>query len=709
MRDFKDLPIRYKLVTIILAISVSVLLLSSTAFMVNDLLTLQHTMIRDLEMQTRIIRENTTSAVDFDVPVEADNALKALAENQQIVLARIYKANDKQPFADYSRKNTEIPEFLGDFREHTLFSSTAFLQFSQLILTPNGDKLGTIVLILDRQEIYDRIRNYVTIAIVIILVSTFIAFLLSATLQQIITNPILTLASLARRVSTEKNYNLRVPVPSKDEIGILFDGFNEMLGAIQERDTRLEQHRDHLEKTVAMRTAELKKLNLKLTYQAYHDALTNLPNRALFIKRAEQTIQHATQANEIFAMLFIDLDRFKYINDTIGHSGGDCLLQEIAKRLLACTRQPEDTVARLGGDEFTLLLRGIKEPENAAIVAQHIIKALTHPLHFNQQELYVTPSIGISIFPKDGCDVGSLMKNADAGMYLAKQQGRNNYRFYTASANATSAARLNMENKLRQALEFHEFEVWYQPRLDIRNGRIVGAEALVRWRSPELNLVPPAQFIPLAEDTGLIIPIGEWVLRTACQENRLWQSHQQQPPLQVSVNLSARQFIQEDLLTGIERLLHEMGMDPQCLELELTESLIMPNAEDTIETLRALKKLGIQISIDDFGTGYSSLSYLKRFPIDTLKIDQSFIHDIPGDADNSALVTAIIAMAHNLKLSVVAEGVETYEQLVFLNSHDCDYAQGFLFGKAVPAPEFHQLLENPAAFSQHFPASDHCL
>lgn len=690
----RDLSIRYKLILLILFISGVVLLLATTAFIINDLIVLQTTMERTLKVQTKITAANTVSPLQFgeDYQDEAKKTLKALEKDDYIVLAQIYKFNEQQPFATYLRQGTPMPQLLGDFREYELLSSHQFLQFSQPMLLPNSQEIiGSTVLLLDWQPLYDHIQSYVSIAITISLVSVLIALFLSTWLQSLVTSPILSLAALMRRVSNEKNYSLRVQIQGKDELGTLAKGFNAMLQAVQERDDQLEQHREQLERTVANRTAELKKLNLKLTYQAYHDALTNLPNRALFIRRVEQAIEYAEQSGELLAILFIDLDRFKYINDTLGHAAGDSLLQEVAKRLLACTRQPEDTVARLGGDEFTLLLRDVKEPLNAGIVAKHIINSLTKPLYFFQQELYLTPSIGISIYPKDGKEVGSLMKNADAGMYMAKQQGRNGYRFYTSSDNAASAIRLNMENKLRHALEYGEFEVWYQPRLDIRSNRIVGAEALARWRSPELDFVPPAQFIPLAEDTGLIIPIGEWILRTACQESLRWQIPGQ-PPLQVSVNLSARQFLQEELLTHIERLLKELQMNPYCLELELTESLIMPNAGDTIGTLRALKKLGIQLSIDDFGTGYSSLSYLKRFPIDTLKIDQSFVRDIRIDTDDSALVTAIIAMAHNLKLTVVAEGVETQEQLDFLISYHCDYIQGYLFGRPMPAPEFRKLL-----------------
>lgn len=574
-----------------------------------------------------------------------------------------------------------------------------YLYVSQIVFDTEANStldepIGSLYLIVSLEDLRNRIIWYLLLALGIVLGAIGLAFFLTSRLQGMVVRPILALAKLMRQVSHAKDYSLRNDYHSGDELGVLSGGFNTMLSTIEEREAQLARHSEELEQTVAERTAELKKLNKQLTYQAFHDALTNLPNRALFVQQVEQAIKHVQEQahKQHLAMLFIDLDHFKYINDTLGHSAGDRILQEVAKRLLACTRQPEDLVARLGGDEFTVLLRNVKEPLNAGIVAGKILRALAMPFRFNVQDLYVTPSIGISIYPDDGEDVGTLMRNADTSMYVAKQQGRNNYQFYTAGANSASANRLKMENKLRQALEFDEFEVWYQPRFALASGHLVGAEALVRWRSPEQKLVPPAQFIPLAEDTGLIIPIGEKVLRTACEDNMNW-LHPKHAPLEVSVNLSARQFIQEDLLSKIEDLCEELKMPPERLELELTESLIMPKAEETIETLRALKDRGVKISVDDFGTGYSSLSYLKRFPIDVLKIDQSFIYDINNDADDTTLVTAIIAMAHKLNLQVVAEGVETQHQLDFLRQHQCDYVQGFLMGKPIPAKAFQYLIE----------------
>lgn len=696
MAFFKRLSIRYKLMLIIVSISSMVLLLSSGLLIANELIFLRKIMAQELEVQTKITAVNIASPLYFGEGYQEEvyKLLRACAENQHIIAAYAYLKNHPKPYSSYTRIDFESLPTAADLNISGLQETASYLQYVQKISSPSGEEIGELLMRLELKPLTERIHWYLWTVFFILSLSLILAFILSFYFQGIITKPILQLAHLTRRVSTQQNYSLRADSNHIDEIGSLFDGFNQMLEAIQERDSALEEHREQLENLVAIRTIDLKKANQKLTYQAYHDALTNLPNRALFIKRAKQAIEYAEYNNESLAILFIDLDNFKYINDTLGHAAGDHLLQEIGKRLLTCTRLPSDTIARLGGDEFTILLRDITDPTDAAMVADYIIKTLMTPLQFDQHEFYITPSIGISIYPQDGLDVGTLMKNADVGMYLAKKQGRNSYRFYISSANLESAERLNMENKLRQALECNEFEVWYQPRYEIKTGRLLGAEALVRWRSPDFNLVSPSQFIPLAEDTGLIIPLGEWVLRTACEESLCWQRTGQHP-LSVSVNLSARQFVQADLLSTIERVLGETGMNPHLLELELTESLIMPNAEDTIETLNALKKMGMQISVDDFGTGYSSLSYLKRFPIDTLKIDQSFVRDMDHDADDCALVSAIIAMAHNLKLEVVAEGVEKVEQLKFLQDYNCDCVQGFLFGKPMLANEFRLLLNNP--------------
>jgi diguanylate cyclase (GGDEF)-like protein len=428
----------------------------------------------------------------------------------------------------------------------------------------------------------------------------------------------------------------------------------------------------------------------QIKHLAYHDTLTGLPNRVLFHDRLQQALSQAIREEHPMGVMFLDLDRFKIINDTLGHDVGDELLKAVSQRLINCIRQG-DTVVRLGGDEFTIILPVIGKAEDAAFVAQKILITLAEPFLLNHQELHITSSIGISLYPNDGGDTQTLIKNADIAMYRAKDLGKNNYQFYTADMNSRALETINLENALRHALERNELLLHYQPQIDIRTGRIVGVEALVRWQHPEFGLVSPVKFIPIAEETNLIIPIGEWVLRTACEQGVRWRE-QGLPVWRMAVNLSARQFRHQDLLQPIRRILQETGFDPHHLELEITESLIMQGAGKTIAILEALDEMGIRLSLDDFGTGYSSLSYLKRFPIDTVKIDRSFVRDIHTDPNDAAITSAIIAMAHSLRLSVIAEGVETEEQLAFLRERNCNEYQGYYFSKPLPAEQVERLV-----------------
>ncbi|BAN34819.1 sensor diguanylate cyclase/phosphodiesterase, PAS, PAS and PAS domain-containing [Sulfuricella denitrificans skB26] len=416
-----------------------------------------------------------------------------------------------------------------------------------------------------------------------------------------------------------------------------------------------------------------------------YDALTGLPNRFLFLDRLGHAISRAARSDRMVAVMLLDIDNFKTINDTLGHTHGDLLLQDIADRLSRCVPE-DDTLARIGGDEFVIVLEGVSEVEEIAKIAQKIVDIFSLPFTPSSQEIYVTPSMGVTIYPMDGHDSDSLLKNADAAMYTAKEYGRNHFRFYTTDMNALAIERFAMEGALRRAMEREEFTLYYQPQVDIKSGQVIGVEALLRWNHPERGLVPPGEFVPLLEENNLIIPVGEWVLRTACAQCRAWQDAGL-PPLRMAVNLSARQFRQENLVEMIDSILLETGISPKLLELELTEGLLMENTSDTSLILGQFKSRGVQVAIDDFGTGYSSLSYLKRFPIDRLKIDQSFVRDIIIDSNDAAIAVAVISLGRSLGLSVIAEGVETLDQLEFLGVQKCDEYQGYHFSRPVPPEE----------------------
>ncbi len=420
----------------------------------------------------------------------------------------------------------------------------------------------------------------------------------------------------------------------------------------------------------------------------YYDSMTKLPNRLLLQDRLEFMINHARRNNQLMALLLLDIDRFKMINDTFGYEAGDALLRITADRLVLCTRDV-DVVFRSGDDEFAVILEEIARPEDAAKVAQRILDAGSEPLRIGGHDIYATTCIGISIFPTDGDGKVQILQNAEAAMRRAKEVGLNSFEHYKPTMNARAMERLSLENDLRNAVANSQLCAFYQPQIDIKSGRITGAEALLRWKHPNLGMVQPGQFIPIAEDTGLILSIGEWVLRTACVEAR--KSYGNEKPFVISVNLSASQFRQQNLFSIVESALKDADLPPDLLELEITETMSMKNPEDTMAVLRKLKDLGIRIAIDDFGTGYSSLSYLKRFPIDTLKIDRSFIIDIPENSRDAEIVKAIITMAHSLDLSVIAEGVEMEPQAQYLLENGCEKIQGYLFSPPVPLLEFEKL------------------
>jgi diguanylate cyclase (GGDEF)-like protein len=429
----------------------------------------------------------------------------------------------------------------------------------------------------------------------------------------------------------------------------------------------------------------------RVNYLAFHDELTSLPNRMMLNERLDQALNRHSRAGTQLAIVFMDLDRFKVINDSLGHGAGDVLLRQVADRLRGESRKG-DTVARMGGDEFVLLVENPEALMDVCACAQRVVERLSAPYVLGRNDCHITVSVGISIYPCDGVDSQTLLKAADVAMYQAKQIGRNNYLRYAPSMNVHTLERLELESDLRHALERDEFLLHYQPKVETATGMITGTEALLRWKHPLRGLISPTAFIPLAEETGMIVPIGEWVLATACARNKAWQD-QGLTNLTVSVNLSARQFGDPMLLENLTRIISASGLDPSGLELEITESMVMSYGACAVAVLENLKSIGVQIAIDDFGTGYSSLAYLKRFPIDTLKVDRSFIRDIPADSSDMKITRAIIALAHGLKLKVVAEGVETADQLKFLRAHHCDSVQGYFLHRPLPEAEVTDVLE----------------
>jgi diguanylate cyclase (GGDEF)-like protein/PAS domain S-box-containing protein len=432
-------------------------------------------------------------------------------------------------------------------------------------------------------------------------------------------------------------------------------------------------------------------MSIQMTHTAHHDTVTSLPNRLLLNDRITQSISLALRQSRPFALLFLDLDHFKAVNDSLGHAGGDELLRSVSKRLLSCVRG-SDTVSRQGGDEFAVLLPEITHPEDAATCAAKILASLNAPYIVGSRTVHVGTSIGISLYPRDGADSETLLKSADMAMYHAKERGRGNFQFFEAAMNLRAVQRQSVESELRRALTNHEFLLHYQPKVNLDTGDITGVEALIRWRQPDGTLVLPSEFVHIAEDCGLIVPIGRWVMREACRQARAWQDAGLRH-LRMAVNVSAVEFREKGFVENVRQILSDTGLRPHYLVLELTERVLMENAASTALVLEELKTMGVQLAVDDFGTGYSSLSYLRQFPIDVLKIDQSFIQKISSNLDDSTIIAAIISMGRNLRHIVIAEGIETHEQMAYLQSQHCEEGQGFLLSPPVGATQFGHLLE----------------
>jgi diguanylate cyclase (GGDEF)-like protein len=593
------------------------------------------------------------------------------------------------------------------------FQHDSVLGLKGLVAYASVKSMGwTVRVTLPIREFESAFSEFYSLNFAVLFIIFLVGLAFSSVISRKIAGPIIKIASSTREIA-KGDFAHKSDIQTNDEIGILAASFNEMAAQIKINHDALRRSRDELELKIKERTAELSQSNdqlqqeiaekqsseKRLAYIAYYDALTNLPNRTLFEDRVEQVVAVSDRHDVKSALLFVDIDDFKRINDTLGHVVGDELLMGIADRLRMMTRKGdsisrnnEDPMfARVGGDEFTVLLSVLKQSEDAAKVAQRIIDSLTQPFVLSKQEVFMTVSIGIALFPDDGSELFELWKNADTAMYYAKNKGKNNYQYYKKSMNDTAADRLALESDLRRALEREELLLHYQPQIDSLSGKIIGVEALIRWQHPERGMISPLEFIPLAEETGLIVPISNWVLETACIQSRRWQDKGYYN-IPISVNLTSHHFQRSTLIYDISELLKKYGLQSSDLILEMTESAVMEDTEMTLNNFRDLTKMGLRLSIDDFGTGYSSLSYLKRFPIHAIKIDRTFVKDVNTEADDGTIANTIITMAHSLKMHVVAEGVETEDQLRFLLERGCDELQGYLFSSPQTVEDVEKLL-----------------
>ena len=698
---FNTQSIRHKLMMIFLATTglVVLLFLMTSGLLIREFFNAKQAMQRDLSAQAHLIAGNSSAAVVFNDRPGATEILSTLSSSPIIIEAAIFLP-DKELFAGFQRQAPQgEPNHPPDkLVAHSAIDTEDLAVSSDIIV--EGKQVGTLRIGATLRPIYDRLLVFSLTIITLTAAGLGVSFFLLRRLRNSITGPLLDLTDMMERVAATEDYSLRAGTESQDEVGLLTSRFNEMLEKIQLHDHALEK-----ELQERQRTEE------RLNYIAHYDSVTTLPNRHFFnacldqlSSQAREQGTHASVATSILplvrptepcaALMFIDLDNFKIINDNLGHRVGDMVLKAVATRL-RFTLRPTDVIARIGGDEFAILLSDLVAPGHAGIVAEKISHSLTDAFQIGEHELYVHASIGIAIFPQDATNPMDLLRLADTAMYHAKERGKNTYQFFLPEMHGKAQKRMDMESGLRHALANGEMEVYYQPKYDLIQKKIIGAEALLRWKRPGIGMVGPYDFIPVAEETGLIVPIGEWVLHQACQQISRW-NVQFKTPIHIAVNLSGRQFKELNLVDIVRNALQQAGIPAQQLELEITESIVVGTEGTTIDKLNELRAMNLNISIDDFGTGYSSMSYLKRLPISTLKIDRSFIKDTPGDSDDVAIASAIIAMAKVLKLDIVAEGVETQEQIDFLLSQGCNIIQGYFISPPVPAQAFGEMLRAQA-------------
>ncbi len=675
-----DASIRSKMTLMIAGISMITISIGFVVVSISFNQNLKESLANDAVSQAKLLAENSVPYISFSRAKQAETELlnnTSLSANHSLaifeglgnIFAKAELGGGYVHTTDYQRGEGLVWE-------------SKWLHVYQPIEDSLGDQLGTLYLRVSTEPLNEKLYSFIGTLLILLVGMVLLSYLLARTMQKYISQPILNLESISHQVTNSQNYSLRVPVVSKDEIGKLSRTFNDMLETIEHR----QRERDAAEEALQLNKRRLERAVKDLQYLANYDSLTQLPNRALCMDRIRYALKRASRTRTYAAVLFLDLDHFKDVNDSLGHAVGDELLKASSKRLKSLLRD-EDTLARLGGDEFVIILNEIEDTEDIITVVEKIVEEFN--LHFNLSNYVVnsTVSVGVCVYPNDGNDVDELMKAADAAMYKAKEVGRNTYAFFESEMNEVALRRHRIANDLRVAVERNQLSLVYQPQVDLAQGKIIGAEALLRWTHPDLGFISPGEFVPIAESTGLIKPIGMWVIDTACAEVARWRDNGYDD-MKVAVNLSALQFRQSDLPESIAMILKKHKLPPHALELEITESMLMRDVEQAIKTLQRMKRMGLQIAIDDFGTGYSSLSYLRRFPLDSLKIDRTFIDEVCVDPDDTAITLAILSMAKSLRLKVVAEGVETSQQWEFLSKHNCDEIQGYLISKGIPGMEF---------------------
>lgn len=668
-RKFRSVTSFHSLQRLVIMLSCSIVVIATlSSFLLYGLFAFNHESRDRLGALGDIISADIGAALAFGDNQAITTSLASLRADPSIKQLFVLDEHD-QVSGYYHQKMEEIPTNLQQ-RLKAMRSKTRqhIFEVSPQVERPvirNGIRLGTIIIEQDEHIITDKIAASSTIGAAVLLLALLFSYLLANRFQRIITEPVTIMATAMMEISNTKNYSMRVGTSGTDEMDQLAEHFNEMLSEIERRDWNLLERQEQL-------------YNL-----ANFDSLTNLPNRALFNDRLDQALHRAVRTGERLAVLFIDLDDFKNINDTHGHRTGDQLLQETACRLAADTRA-DDTLARLGGDEFIIFLQDVKTSENALFVARKHMESLYHHYRIDDKRLFVSASIGVAVFPEHGEHSEILVKNADLAMYSAKEAGKNSVKLFTESLHLKLSEKVGLSNDLHKAMEQGEFELYYQPRINLEHDSWASAEALIRWHHPELGMVPPDKFIPLAEQTGLIIPIGEWVIREACRQLHEWHCQGFHLP-RVSVSVSPLQLQRQDLVGIVKDATTSNDLCTLALELEILESALVEDVGRSIIVLKELRDIGVKISIDDFGTGYSSLSYLRTLPVDILKIDRSFLHRAHLSKEDELILAAIITMSQRLGLEVVTEGVECIEQARILKKHNCEEAQGYYYARPTPA------------------------